>query len=748
MNRIFAKKQFPIIEYIVLFMAAALRFFRLGAQSLWSDEGNSVALAQRSFAEIATRTALDIHPPFYYWLLKAWTSLFGLSEFAVRSLSAVLGILLVLVVYQIGSRLFTRQIGLAAAVFSAINPFQIYYAQETRMYMLLALLSAALILISAEMWRRKSWSGGWFAAYIIIATLGLYTHYAFPVMLAVVNLAGFGFFWRQKSRLWRWLLLQIVPILFYAPWFPIAYRQLTGWDKSLLAHSEAGEIARTLLQYLALGISASVVNTLWLWVFGVALLSALFVAWRNRNMSHLLIWLWLIFPLALTAYLFRPAYLKFLLVASPAFSLLMGIGVSHFAPTRKTSRNILLLLSLTVLIIVASFLSLRATYFDTAFQRDNYRGIAATISALATADDAVILYAPGQQEVFGYYFDDPSVSVYPLPRQRPINADETLAELETIAAEHRTLYGVFWATKEADPAGITETWLNENTFKANDIWFGNVRLVSFATPNVDTQSYPASAIFGEHIRLTAYQLPIIAIHPGEILQIDLQWESDSVLSENYTVFLQLLDDVNHLVAQRDAQPQTPSIDWQPDTPIADRHGLWVQPGTPPGDYRLVAGLYNSVTGERLKLEDGQSALDLARITIEKNLSPLPIDAFSIQHRLDVPPLVGYDLHKLGHASEPDAPIHIGDVIHLNLYWQRENIASDTMEIRLEDGDEIHTIWQGVLLPNYPIQAWQRGEIVKQQLDVFSNGWNPGKYRLVILRDGKLLFDANTAYIVP
>ena len=753
LKRIAAKKLFPEIEYLVFFMAAALRFFRLDAQSLWSDEGNSVALAQTTFADIAARTALDIHPPFYYWLLKVWTSIFGLSEFAVRSLSAVLGFLLVLVVYQIGSRFFSRRVGLAAAIFSAFSPFQIYYAQEARMYMLLALLGALLVLISAEMWRRESWSASWIASYIVVAVLGLYTQYAFPVMLLVVNIASFVFLWRKKSHLWRWLLLQIVPLLLYAPWLPIAYRQLTGWDKSLLSQSGAGEIARTLLQYLAFGISGLAINAVWLWFFGIALLSAFVWAWRNETRTHLLIWLWLIFPVALTAYLFRPAYLKFLLVASPAFSLILGIGVSHFTPTRKTWQNIFLSLSLSTLIAVASLLSLRATYFNAEFQRDNYRGIAATIKALATADDAVILYAPGQQEVFGYYFDDNSVNVYPEPRQRPIDEPATLSEMSSIAAEHRNLYGVFWATEEADPNGVIENWLNENTFKANDIWFGNVRLVSFATANTDMPAYPIVARFGKQIQLSAYQLPDTTLRPGEILQVGLQWKTDSALRENYTVFLQLLDNANHLVAQRDASPKTSTPDWQVGDTVADKHGLWVQPGTPPGRYRLVVGLYNSATGERLTLENGESALELATVSIEKNQSPLPIDAFAIQNRLDAPPLVGYDLYKLGHASEPNSPIHIGDAIHLNLYWQKPTVplAEDSLfSIVLHSGagDYARTIWQGEPISGYPMSAWNTGEIMRGQLDFFLNDIDSGPFWLEFFAGDVRLEKSKAIYTVP
>ena len=53
-------------------LAAALRWFRIDAQSLWYDEGISAHQLTRSFPEILRAAALDTHPPLYYWTLKAW----------------------------------------------------------------------------------------------------------------------------------------------------------------------------------------------------------------------------------------------------------------------------------------------------------------------------------------------------------------------------------------------------------------------------------------------------------------------------------------------------------------------------------------------------------------------------------------------------------------------------------------------------------------------------------------------------
>jgi predicted membrane-bound mannosyltransferase len=94
-----SERRFPRAETLalaaVLLLAAALRFFDLGGSSLWSDEGNTWALIQRSFGQITRDAAADIHPPGYYWLLKLWAIPFGTSAAALRAFSALCGVLLV-----------------------------------------------------------------------------------------------------------------------------------------------------------------------------------------------------------------------------------------------------------------------------------------------------------------------------------------------------------------------------------------------------------------------------------------------------------------------------------------------------------------------------------------------------------------------------------------------------------------------------------------------------------------------------
>ena len=189
---------------VILFLAAFLRFYHLDSSSLWSDEGNTWALMSRGFGEIARLAAADIHPPGYYWLLKLWSLLFGTSAFALRSFSAVAGILLVFTIERIAGLVAPRGVArrwapLLAALLAAVNCFQVYYSQEARMYMLLALESAglfwALFAMRSESRRARDEGRRWRLVlaeigFVLCGSAGLWTHYSFFIVLAAADLTA------------------------------------------------------------------------------------------------------------------------------------------------------------------------------------------------------------------------------------------------------------------------------------------------------------------------------------------------------------------------------------------------------------------------------------------------------------------------------------------------------------------------------------------------------------------------------
>src|SRR5262245_806518 len=69
-----------------------LGLVRIGSKSLWFDEAVSADFAARSFPNLLPQiTGGDPNMSLYYVLLNLWRRMFGDSEYALRSMSALAG---------------------------------------------------------------------------------------------------------------------------------------------------------------------------------------------------------------------------------------------------------------------------------------------------------------------------------------------------------------------------------------------------------------------------------------------------------------------------------------------------------------------------------------------------------------------------------------------------------------------------------------------------------------------------------
>jgi mannosyltransferase len=136
----------PWLVVVITLIGGGLRVLLLGSKGMWLDETFSVWLANHSVAELLQWIVrIDQHPPLYYLLLHYWIALKGDTPYYVRLLSALFGAGTIPMIYLIGKRLSGAVVGLAAAVFLAFSPFNIYFAQETRMYTCLTFNAAVAI---------------------------------------------------------------------------------------------------------------------------------------------------------------------------------------------------------------------------------------------------------------------------------------------------------------------------------------------------------------------------------------------------------------------------------------------------------------------------------------------------------------------------------------------------------------------------------------------------------------------------
>jgi hypothetical protein len=164
-------------------LAAALRFYRLGHQGFWFDEGNTALLVHFSAGRmVGLIPQSESTPPLYYMLAWVWARIFGFAEAGLRSLSAVAGVLVVPVAYGAGAKLVTGRVGIVAAALAACNPLLIWYSQEARSYALLILLTGAALLAFAYV--RTQPRPQLLLAWAAVSVLALATHYY--AVLAIV----------------------------------------------------------------------------------------------------------------------------------------------------------------------------------------------------------------------------------------------------------------------------------------------------------------------------------------------------------------------------------------------------------------------------------------------------------------------------------------------------------------------------------------------------------------------------------
>lgn len=715
---------------LVLLLAAGLRFYALGASSLWSDEGNSWALVSRSFAQIARDAAADIHPPGYYWLLKLWTMPFGASAVGMRSFSALAGVLLVYIVYRLGLLLWPpptpahQQPALLAALLVAVNPFLVYYSQEARMYLLLALASAALFWgVLAWFTGKDRW--GWaLVGYGIAAVVGLWTHYTFPVVMAA---AGCGYLLlslatpRALHTTWRpFMVTNLLVILAYVPWLPTAIDRLLHWPAPTALATPA-EGVPLIIQTLLLGPLRTWPQPLGPWLLAAALLPfvGLVLTWRQPRLRPIALWWLAPILLSVGAGLLTDAFLKFLLVGAPAWALLSA------AASTSLPRRAPLALVIGGGALLFAWLVLPA-YYRAPDARDNYQGVAHYVATVADpAQDLVLLDAPGQQEVWRYY--DPGLPILALPQQRPPDETATEATLAAATKERRTIYALFWATDEADPERIVESWLGQHAFQGLESWQGNLRFVTYSLPT-DLACAPVmpALTFGTQIQLTArcQMASQTTVAAGDVFLLGLQWQTVTPVTERYKVTLQLLDATNQVIAQRDSEPgggTAPTAGWQPAIAVQDNHGLAIPVGTPPGSYRLIIALYDAQSGARLPVA-GADHYVLGEVMVVRSERPFPVDLLPVQHRLDrkLGPvrLVGYSAHRRGMGHAPQTPLAPGDPVEVTLLWQapdplpRDWPPDLTFTLTLGNA----RVTSGLAGGTYPTGHWQAGEIVRAKIE--------------------------------
>jgi mannosyltransferase len=381
-----------------------LRAFHLGAQSLWLDELFSVFVARRDWAQVILGTAQgDTNPPLFNLLLHFFLQL-GSDETAARLGSLIFAILAIPLFYVVARALFDVHVATLATLLLALNPFQLFYAQEARMYALLAFFTLAAMLFFLRAWRygdARDW-----LAFTLVMTLAFYTH-----SLAFLNLIALDIFAVTQQDLlkkrWRPLAFSHIAILLlFVPWLGVLGQQVARVQSGFW-----GTLPSPLVLF----------STPYLFLFGAALPLtlvpvALFVELALLAFALLAIVknllarapssLGIVFALCIfgapiiTLYLIsfiRPIFVERTLIASSFGLYLLLAWAATTAPPRKLN------LVLGLIVLVITFVALQNYFFNPDTQKPQMREAARALATQFQPGDVVAHTSDSSALAFMYY---------------------------------------------------------------------------------------------------------------------------------------------------------------------------------------------------------------------------------------------------------------------------------------------------------------------------------------------------------
>jgi 4-amino-4-deoxy-L-arabinose transferase-like glycosyltransferase len=404
---------------LVLVLAVATRFFRLGAESLWLDEAITFHRSAAPFADLVADAKASYHNPAYFLLVKGWMT-FGDSEAMLRFPSACLGVLKVLAVYALGRIVGGRWVAFGAALVIIVNPSAVAFDQEARMYALYVFgasiaMCGVLFLVghpeqaAIKLWRsshdprtqgtspraaRMAW-----LAFVAGAVVSLYSHGTATLFLVACSCVALLFIavrpLERRTFFSNWVIANLIVLAAFSPWLIQLFEQATVVGQKFWLPMPSNEaIIKAVRRVYLWG------DVPWLWVLILALATAGSFALRKSPLSVLSLWMFaLLGPvLLLVASLRQPIFMQrvFLWSAVP-FAVLAGAGLVALKAEWKKALALGTFLALGGVV-------LEKTYYSVYGKKPRWRDALTFVSRHHDPKEKVFAISRRENRLLEYYF--------------------------------------------------------------------------------------------------------------------------------------------------------------------------------------------------------------------------------------------------------------------------------------------------------------------------------------------------------
>jgi hypothetical protein len=702
---------------------------------------------------------------------------FGFDATVGRSLSLVLSVATIPVLYYVGMKLFSAQVGIVAATLQALSAQSIAWGARVRMYALLQLL---VLLTIWFLWRGAVQNDGaryrWLS---ILCYLGaLFTHPVsallfVPLLLGVVAVKGSRSLLRPSlvpelvvpvGGIIATLVLKMVgqpgqlealaearPYLApsldvvggfrpIAPFFvsvermPLTILALTG--SAIVVGAVIGSFRdRTSEEVIPVHVRASVFLYT---ILGAIVLEMVFLVgptWRDSR------------------YLFMVAPVFFLVASWTAVFIFAWLSerLQQLRPSWLWTGSPRQSISwaLTCVLIAAAFLvSVPAAHavvsnqewgYDLAFEymRQEWRQGDTVLTIVPFACD---LYLPDCD----YYASGKAYEEYVfvrdgilIDRWTGVPLLKSASELGQVLGDSQRVWFVVdgWRLAARFDLDFIRTVV-EGMEVVHEVQGVRVMLSEGHRPSVEPEISKAADInFADQITLVGYDVSSATVESGGELVVTLHWEALRPIDDEYTVFVHLRGQSGSVVAQDDFPPLKnlyPTNYWIAGETVPDPRRLSVSTEAPPGRYRLEVGLYLPQTQERLAIvgEEGRSSTDIAILDFVQIGEALEESEPSHHTGANL----GDKVLLTGHDGVP-ALLEPGQDIHLAVYWEALSRMQEdyTVFIHVVDaeGQPVAQHDGQPLTGFYPTSFWKQGEVVRDEYVVrLDPGVPGGEYELV------------------
>ena len=384
----------------VMLVVVAISLLFVIQESLRLDEAQSIWQTSHSLSETLNIVANDVHVPLYHILLHYWMVIFGTGVETVRAMSLVFFLASIPLMYILARTILGRGWSLTVVTLFALSPFMNWYANEARMYTLLAMFAILSQYFYIRILQGKAGWGG----YALTVILGVYSHYFF--LFTLMAQAIFYLFNRKKfpvGTLKKFIFTAVGVVLSLTPWILFFIKNGAASNtRPLLQTPSTIDFFNTFSQFL-FGFQSDAANTIILSSWPLMVIVAFFTVRKNLKITPTVAYI--------VVAAIVPVLLAFVLsfVVSPFF--LSRYMVPAVAPLyiatawllSQYSRKVAIV-SVTIWLAIIGYTFYLQTVSPLNPVREDYQSAVTDIQRQATTSDVIALTAPFTVYPFEYYY--------------------------------------------------------------------------------------------------------------------------------------------------------------------------------------------------------------------------------------------------------------------------------------------------------------------------------------------------------